>query len=454
MAAIGVSEPVTLTATSTPIVPDRQTHDDLLAGPYGDSSADSRSSFGRSLRRWFFHRLVRFLTLLHAMALTLAVGIGRLRKRRPMHASVTILLTGRFDSDNWIIAHLRPLAASGSCREVVMVSVRPMPDVPGVRAVYPPPWLVRLIGQTAARLTTFGWVALRLRPEVVGAFHMLVNGMVAAVVGKLIAARTMYFCVSGPVEIIDGGVRRDSGLFRKMETPDRIVEKRLMRTAMSFDFVVTMGSRAAEFFRSIGVKSRVQVISGGIDSSVFSCPGVERPIDLVFTGRLTRVKRIDVFLEAVRIVRHTLPAVTVAIIGDGELRGQLARQAFDLSLEENVCFLGHQSNVAEWLGKSKVLVLTSDSEGLSLGVMEAMMSGLPAIVSNVGDMGDLVDNGVNGYLVERRSPEAFAERIVELLTDSRKLRAFSSAARRSALRYEVSRTRRIWDAVLLPISGC
>ncbi len=447
-----------LTATSAPIAPDRLESNDLLAGPYGDSSADARSASGRTLRRWFFHRLVRFLTLLHAVALALAMRIGRLRKQRPVHNGVTILLTGRFDSDNWIVSHLRPLAASDSCSEVLMVTVRRMPDILGVRAIYAPPWLVRLLGRTAARLMTFGWVALRLRPEVVGAFHMLVNGMVAAVVGKLIAARTMYFCVSGPVEIIDGGVRRDSGLFRKMETPDRVVEKRLMRTAASFDLIVTMGSRAAEFFRSTfrstNVKSRVQVIAGGIDSNVFACPSVERPIDLVFTGRLTRVKRIDVFIEAVRIVRHTIPAVTVAIIGDGELRGQLARQVLDMSLEKNVCFLGHQSNVAEWLSKSKVLVLTSDSEGLSLAVMEAMMSGLPGIVSNVGDMGDLVDSGVNGYLVERRSPEAFAGRIVELLTDRRKLRAFSSAARRSAFRYEVSRTRRIWDAVLLPISGC
>ena len=237
------------------------------------------------------------MTLLHAMALALAVRIGRLAKPRAADSGLSILLTGRFDSDNWIVSHLRPLAASDKCKEVLMVSVRRVPDIPGVRAIYARSWLVRMIGQTAARLITFGWVALRRRPEVVGAFHMLVNGMVAAVVGKLVAARTMYFCVSGPVEIIDGGVRRDSGLFRKMETPDPIVEKRLVHTAGSFDFVVTMGSKAAEFFRARGVKSHVHVIAGGIDSNAFARGRSERPIDLIFTGRLTRVKRIDVFHE-------------------------------------------------------------------------------------------------------------------------------------------------------------
>jgi glycosyltransferase involved in cell wall biosynthesis len=104
--------------------------------------------------------------------------------------------------------------------------------------------------------------------------------------------------------------------------------------------------------------------------------------------------------------------------------------------------------VENWLRKSKIFVLTSDSEGLSLSMMEAMMSGLPAVVSDVGDLGDLVEHGVNGYLVPRRSPELFADCVVELLTDARKLEEFSQAARRSALRYETQTTIQRWDSIL------
>jgi glycosyltransferase involved in cell wall biosynthesis len=77
-----------------------------------------------------------------------------------------------------------------------------------------------------------------------------------------------------------------------------------------------------------------------------------------------------------------------------------------------------------------------------------MMSGLPAVVSDVGDLGDLIEDGVNGYLVPRRCPEAFAERIIELLQDERKLAALSKAARRSALRYEMAEAVRQWDNIL------
>jgi len=120
----------------------------------------------------------------------------------------------------------------------------------------------------------------------------------------------------------------------------------------------------------------------------------------------------------------------------------------DLGIGRNVSFVGYQDDIENWLRKSKVFVLTSDSEGLSLSMMEAMMCGLPVVASDVGDLGDLIENGVNGYLVQRRSPDLFADRIIELLTDARRLEAFSQAARRSALRYETRSAIRKWDSII------
>jgi glycosyltransferase involved in cell wall biosynthesis len=70
------------------------------------------------------------------------------------------------------------------------------------------------------------------------------------------------------------------------------------------------------------------------------------------------------------------------------------------------------------------------------------------VVSDVGDLGDLVENGANGYLAPRRCPEAFAGRILELLSDPDRLKAMSESARRSALRYETARTIERWDGIL------
>ena len=98
--------------------------------------------------------------------------------------------------------------------------------------------------------------------------------------------------------------------------------------------------------------------------------------------------------------------------------------------------------------KSKIFVLTSDSEGLSLSMMEAMMSGLPAVVSDVGDLGNLVENDVNGFFVPRRCPEQFAARIIELLTDESKLKRFSQAAHDAAMNYSIDAATEKWDQII------
>jgi len=404
-------------------------------------------SFKRRLRRWLWHVLARQFMLLPMIALAIARLIGR--RRRPISSNgCEIMLTGRFDSDNWILAHLKPLAASKECSRMWMISTNPVPALPKVVAIYPPKLLIKVLGVTQARLLTFLWVAMRKRPHIVGGFNIMVNGIVAVIVGRLVGARSMYFCVGGPPEIRDGGIHSVESLFTKMETADAVVESRLLRMVAESDMVITMGTRAISFFRDKGIDTDFHVVSGGIDPIRFQ-PAIETPsYDLILTSRLVSIKRIDVFLQAVWHITNKFPAVRAVIVGDGKLRDELHSISVDMRIERNVSFVGHQDNVESWLQKSKIFVLTSDSEGLSLSMMEAMMCGLPAVVSDVGDLSDLVDNGINGYLVPRRSPEVFADRLIELLLDKQKLKAFSNAARQSALRYTTEATTEKWDRIL------
>ena len=96
-------------------------------------------------------------------------------------------------------------------------------------------------------------------------------------------------------------------------------------------------------------------------------------------------------------------------------------------------------------------MLTSDTEGLSLALMEAMMCGLPAIVSNVGDLGDLVVPGETGYLIDARTPGAFAGAVVELLSDAERLRRYSANALLVAQKHSVPQVANRWDQALSQI---
>jgi phenylacetate-CoA ligase len=393
-----------------------------------------------------WHIIARQFALLSICAYVISGWIGR-RRHLNNNVGLEIMLTGRFDSDNWILAHLGPLSASKKCSRIWMVSTNPVPELPKVVAIYPPKWLIKVMGSTHARLWAFLWMAMRKRPDIVGGFHIIVNGIMAAIVGRLAGAQSMYFCVGGPAEVRDGGIHSADSYFTKMETPDIVVEKRLLKIISVFDIIITMGTRAVSFFRDKGIDTNFHVVSGGIDSLRFQPNEETATYDLIWTGRLVEVKRMDIFLQTVKKVVEKVPDVRAVIVGDGPLRDKLHSSSRDLGIDSNVSFVGYQGDTEIWLRKSKIFVLTSDSEGLSLSMMEAMMCGLPAIVSDVGDLGDLVENGVNGYLVPPRSPEQFATRIIKLLTDDRKLNKLSCAAHRSALKYETQATIQHWDNI-------
>jgi glycosyltransferase involved in cell wall biosynthesis len=307
---------------------------------------------------------------------------------------------------------------------------------------------VRMVGRTPARLLVFLTMAVRKRPHIIGGFHIMFNGIAAIILARLVGSRSMYFCTGGPAEVRDGGIHSADSLFAPMETPDPVVQRRFLKILADVDVAITMGTGAVRYFRDQGIDADFHVIAGGIDGTRFR-PAEEVPLyDLIMTGRLVPVKRIDVFLRAVRHVADRMPAVKAVVVGDGRLREALQALSVELGIGQNVRFAGHQEDVAAWLRRSKVFVLSSDSEGLSLSLMEAMMCGLPAVVSAVGDLADLVKDGVNGYLVPRRSPQVLADRLVELLSDTGKWEAFARAARHAALPYEAQATVRRWDHIL------
>ncbi|MCX5673855.1 MAG: glycosyltransferase family 4 protein [Planctomycetota bacterium] len=410
-------------------------------------------SLMRRARRFFYHRVMRFLTLVHQLVVFLGKRIGP-RPHLPADGEgFEILLTGRFFSSNWPVPHLRPLAASRHCSRVVVVSSYPVPDIAKVITIYPPSWLTRIVGSAPARLLVFALTAFRRRPHIVGGFHMKVNALAATALAPWVGARALYFCVGGRTEVLDGGIWGEAKFFERMETPDALVERRLLQAADACDVIITMGTGAAAFLRGKGVAAPIHVVPGGMDKEQFLPTAGVASIDLILVGRLSDVKGIDLFLHTVRRVANTMPNIKAVVVGDGPLRSDLEQLARDLGIDCCVRFVGFQPQVSDWLRKSKVFMLTSRSEGLSLALMEAMMCGLPAVVPNVGDLGDLVEDGVNGYLVSERSAEAFAAPVLWLLADDRKYAAFSRAARCVAMRYEMAEVTLMWDGILAKLSG-
>lgn len=384
-----------------------------------------------------------------AYSLALAIAVFAGRRQRPVPAAGwRILLTGTFYSDNWVLSHLKPLAMSRQVAEVLLVTTYPVPPIEHVTVIRPPSWAVRLLGGTGARYAVFVLQALRRRPDMVGGFHLLLNGLLALLTARVVGARALYNCGGGPREVLGGGYATENRLFNRIGGPDAILERQLIGVVGRFDLVVTRGKKAIEFFVEKGARTNFHVVPGGRPEDTCRADDTPKDFDLVFVGRLSAVKRLDLLLQAVKLVRCTFPEVRVLVVGDGPSRRELEAQCAELGLRGNVAFVGHQERVEDWLKRSRVFVLTSSSEGLSLAMIEAMLCGLPAVVSDVGDLGELVEDGINGYLVSEMTPDRFAECICRLLGAPAFLAACGEQARQAAARCGVRAVSARWDTIL------
>jgi glycosyltransferase involved in cell wall biosynthesis len=133
--------------------------------------------------------------------------------------------------------------------------------------------------------------------------------------------------------------------------------------------------------------------------------------------------------------------VELVLAGDGELRATLQAQVADAGLDARVRFLGVRRDVPDLLRAADVFALTSVSEGASITVLEAMASGVPSVLTAVGGNGELVRDGIEGFLVPRHDDEAAAQALIRILADDALRSRLGADARHRALStYQLDRT--------------
>ena len=149
---------------------------------------------------------------------------------------------------------------------------------------------------------------------------------------------------------------------------------------------------------------------------------------LVSVGRLARVKRYDTLLRAVAVARGTVPDLRLWIVGRGDEGPALQQLCADLDLGDAVRFCGERRDVGSWLRVADVFVLSSASEGLPIAMLEAMALGLPAIVTEVGALPELVELSGAGTVVPVGDVERLARAIVDYANRRGELAALGTRA--------------------------
>jgi glycosyltransferase involved in cell wall biosynthesis len=182
------------------------------------------------------------------------------------------------------------------------------------------------------------------------------------------------------------------------------------------------GSNSMQQLINIGHnKKNIFVLHNVFDFNKYLHPSkmkTRKVYDLVFTGYLRPMKRLDVLLNIILLLKkkgHT--SVNCLIVGDGPEKNKLVKLASVLGISHNVAFKPYTKPIKDVLYPSKIFIMTSESEGLPMSMIEAMACGLPVVVSNINDIPDIVDHGENGYLVEPLNVESYAFYLDVLLKD-------------------------------------
>lgn len=214
--------------------------------------------------------------------------------------------------------------------------------------------------------------------------------------------------------------------------------------------ITTPTRKAADFLeRTIDIAGVIP-ISCGIDKSQYSPDLTPRSENrIVFVGRITAEKQIDVILRAVAKLD---PALDVAfdIVGGGDQFAALEKLAGELGIGDRVTFFGRTSDeqLRATLSRASVFAIASIAELQSIATMEAMASGLPVVAADAVALPHLVENGRNGYLFTPGDVDELAARLTDVLTQTQDEReAMQKASLEMVSAHDIDRTLDTFEAL-------
>jgi len=218
----------------------------------------------------------------------------------------------------------------------------------------------------------------------------------------------------------------DHGFFRN------VLERVTLRLPIRFIAVSDSVQRSflSLFSKKRYLPAKTCTIQNGIDANSLSLKAQENRLyrkelgifetDFVVgsVGRLCSIKRYDLLIRAFSLFQPKLREPRLCLVGDGPERSSLESLVRELGLQESVLFVGEQSDPHRYYPLFDCFALSSESEGLSIALLEALSFGLPIITTHRNKKHDVVEDGVNGFVVPVGDVAALAHALEDLYENS------------------------------------
>lgn len=169
---------------------------------------------------------------------------------------------------------------------------------------------------------------------------------------------------------------------------------------------------------------------------------------IISVGRLYPQKNQEMMIRAFAQIADEFPDWQLVIYGEGPLRAELEFLVSSFKLKGRALLPGRTAHVIEELRKSKMFCMSSDYEGFSNSMIEAICVGLPVVTTNVSGTKDIIENGVNGFIVPLKKEDEMANAFRDLLADEYLREKMGMINCQKAMMFRMDRVYSQWDSLM------
>jgi glycosyltransferase involved in cell wall biosynthesis len=358
-------------------------------------------------------------------------------------------------SDRSLWNHIFPITCLENVESITLVRDAPGPDIDKIRYVTPSRYRVTSsFLMVPIKLLQLIQSSLVEKPSLIHSYLLFPHGYLAFIAGKLTGRKVGVSLIAGPVETyIFGGSPIEAYAYCHPLPQSNLLNRAILSVLKRFDVITVTGTYTKNYLVSRGIDENKIFILPHVVDERFRPLDIEKDYDVVFVGRLAPVKHVETLIRATAQIKESLPSIRVAIVGDGEERSNLEELTRSLDLTDQIDFNGYQANTWEWYNRSKLSVVTSEREGFPYTVIESLRCGVPVVTSNCGDVCNIVEDSVNGIIMQDyQDYNGFAEAILMLLTHPEHISNYSINALRSVEDLSSHSVESIWEKILSTVA--
>ncbi len=205
-------------------------------------------------------------------------------------------------------------------------------------------------------------------------------------------------------------------------------------------------------FISPKLQRRTSIIPNPVTNEVFHLsPNVRKENKIIAVGRLAYQKNYPLLFRAFKNVSDEFPDYQLVIFGEGPQREELEQEIDRLEMGERILLPGKTTHIIEELNKSQLFCMSSDYEGMSNAMLEAVCIGLPVVTTDVSGASDMVIDGKGGFIVEKGNVRQFENAMRVLLEDEHLRKKMGTYNKERAIEYKEDRIVDQWEKLILKV---